>query len=856
LVVGSDGTGTVSIWLIDLSGATPNRALVTDSAVVAKPWGLAADEETQTLYWNNGTMLWKAAYTSSGPITPILVGTITLAGAGISITSLAYDTVENKLYGYRSVTAPGFYDIDVNTAVATLAVATPASTDFGGFDYDPVGDVFYGLNDSTGLAGRGLYRITKPLATATYTRVVAYPGTETDIDGLAIGPNAYWVNDVGTQPIFVTDLAGASLPNVTNPLGAGGIFSGGAYAPGMLIVPPGVDLALSKSAPANCSVSVGETLTYTIIVRNVGSTDATNATVVDTLPPDTTFVSSNPPGVPVGNQLTVNLGGVTGLGGEVVMTVDVIPNVSGVITNSATVAADQPEDNMANNSGSAGTLVPPAPPTVAEASGVISTVASSPTSLIPELGGRFTDFQRPYRSPNGQRWAMVTDSDFATTVDGMVITGNGTTISVAVQEGATLTPEGDIVGIIDSVTDINDAGQYVYSTNTSATVADEVVVKWNGASYVTVAREDGPVPGIPGATYGTTSSSVSIASDGLVSFLTTLLGVPTASDTATLTDDGATLVDQEGTTIPTGQNGGSAFTWKSFDAGSVSGGFSSNADGTQFATGGAINDPDLNFDRVIVITGAVTVQENVIISGSGFVQGTDISTPFNFLSMESDGSWYAYGDNNDDIDWAARNGAIVGVTDQPIHTGATELWDDAGFAQTFFLATGNNNGDYVVGGTTNSGNTLSDAVLTLNGQQVLIRENAPIDLDNNGLFDDGTYLSVFRDDQAFMTDTELWIVVRMRNEAQALCGTGTNDIGQALIRIPLPPTGCPGAGCDDGGVDADFDDDCIVSLSDLSILLGNFGGSGSVGDTNGDAVVDLADLANLLARFGNDCTTP
>lgn len=56
---------------------------------------------------------------------------------------------------------------------------------------------------------------------------------------------------------------------------------------------------------------------------------------------------------------------------------------------------------------------------------------------------------------------------------------------------------------------------------------------------------------------------------------------------------------------------------------------------------------------------------------------------------------------------------------------------------------------------------------------------------------------------------------------------------------------------------ADLDNDHVVSLSDLAILLSNFGTTSAAtpdeGDLDGDEDVDLQDLATLLARFGTDC---
>jgi len=60
----------------------------------------------------------------------------------------------------------------------------------------------------------------------------------------------------------------------------------------------------------------------------------------------------------------------------------------------------------------------------------------------------------------------------------------------------------------------------------------------------------------------------------------------------------------------------------------------------------------------------------------------------------------------------------------------------------------------------------------------------------------------------------------------------------------VPPAPCPCV--------ADLNDDCVVDVSDLGILLNNFGctGPGCVGDLNGDDVVDVSDLGILLNQFG------
>jgi len=55
----------------------------------------------------------------------------------------------------------------------------------------------------------------------------------------------------------------------------------------------------------------------------------------------------------------------------------------------------------------------------------------------------------------------------------------------------------------------------------------------------------------------------------------------------------------------------------------------------------------------------------------------------------------------------------------------------------------------------------------------------------------------------------------------------------------------------------DLDGDCDVDLTDLAILLGNYGTTSGAtyedGDLDGDGDVDLTDLAQLLANYGSVC---
>ena len=120
----------------------------------------------------------------------------------------------------------------------------------------------------------------------------------------------------------------------------------------------GTDLAISKSASPS-PATAGGLLTYTITVMNNGPLDATDVTVVDTLPAGTTYQANSdscvqgPPGT-----LTCTLGTIAA-GSTATFTVQVLvgSGVAGSITNTARVSADQTDLDPSNNQASVTTIV-------------------------------------------------------------------------------------------------------------------------------------------------------------------------------------------------------------------------------------------------------------------------------------------------------------------------------------------------------------------------------------------------------------------------------------------------------------------------------------------------------------------
>ncbi len=94
-----------------------------------------------------------------------------------------------------------------------------------------------------------------------------------------------------------------------------------------------------------------------------------------------------------------------------------------------------------------------------------------------------------------------------------------------------------------------------------------------------------------------------------------------------------------------------------------------------------------------------------------------------------------------------------------------EAWDDADFSDCYFGMAGNAAGDYVVGGLTN-GPFDANAVVVLNGTNVILRENDPVDIDGNGLYDDDAFYNTFgNDDFVLLEDGSLYFTATLRNAA-------------------------------------------------------------------------------------------
>ena len=122
------------------------------------------------------------------------------------------------------------------------------------------------------------------------------------------------------------------------------------------------DLAIEKT-DLDDPVLGGETLTYTLEVRNDGPNDAYNVTVDDTLPNDVTLQSVGGSGWTCSGSTSIACDldaaslGAGQSASPITIAVEVAPDFTGTLTNTATVSSDATDPNTGNNTAAEETTV-------------------------------------------------------------------------------------------------------------------------------------------------------------------------------------------------------------------------------------------------------------------------------------------------------------------------------------------------------------------------------------------------------------------------------------------------------------------------------------------------------------------
>jgi hypothetical protein len=645
------------------------------------------------------------------------------------------------------------------------------------------------------------------------------------------------------------------------------------------------DLGISVAASPTCQVpaSTPAGLTHTFTVTNNGPADITSATATVVFPASLTPVSATTASGTAVIGTTVDwTTGALASGASATLTVVYDVGAVGEHVTTASVSSSVIDPVTTNNSLTRRNTSPlPRPEVLAQV--LKTSVTSAPTDkrTVTTVGGGSANlvgsetFGRPYVSPDGSKFVVRMDTD-ANSAGGdqiVVVTTGASPTYTAISQVGDPVGAGTISGL-DVVLAINDAGQVAFSGVRSGltSTTDDFVARWNPGNTITIIAEEGSLaPGLGGGeTIGTTSTVQDLLNNGDVIFTASLSGA-TTTNAYLGRSDGTTSssVIRKGVDSPLATPPFLSGTWNVIDGTAIDTINGFDADGSQSINSGTLSVATTN-DDTIVVNGSVAVQEGSAISPLG----TNVSSIL-YSYMEGDGAWMAYGSNTGGLDWVVRNGSVIAQTGAPAYTGATENWSDTSpltpgsggvYAQTFFQAHGRGS-NWVVAGITDVADGWTNGVVA-SQNAVVIREGDPIDLDGNGIADDNAVINTWRDDRMFIgADGYLYAVVSVRSPNT--CGTPTvQDLGQALIRVPLPTAGCNRADITDIG-DTGAGPDGQLTVDDIIAFVNTFSdGTGcpgtppcnraditDIGDTGAgpDGQLTVDDIIAYINAFGDGC---
>jgi uncharacterized repeat protein (TIGR01451 family) len=809
--------------------------------------GLAADNENRRFFVSTGTDLVIIPWDT---MTPQTIGAF--SGNITDILGLAWDPTRQKLF---ATTNPNLYEVDTQTAV-TFRRRLFGGGSFVGLDYDITTDRLIATNNSTstanGLMGRGFYTIDPDSVDGdpAPAHFLAYPdripGTpETDIDGCAVGGGRiYGVTDQ-EQWVYRYDRSSMMfLSPLAQSISGDGSEGGAAWAPEFFNQTPGVNLGVAVDAPANCAVLDGETIVFTARVRNFGTATATGVGLQVTLPAGMTFVSSVPALTPVGNTVTLNAGTLNPGASASVAVTAALSNQTNYAVHAAASGAE-PDVLPLNDSTTRLIRTLALPPAAVKARAVLST--HDGFNDVPGLPGvKFSsteDLGRSFRSLSGSHWVMRADTDAPTAQDQVIVRGSGLSYEVVAREGVTVLPNGELATTFSNVSAVRDGGDFAFITDWAPTDVNvgQTAVKSIGGVLSLVATQGTfveallPLGDIP---YFAARGSLTMQSDGTLSFFSNLTSpAPAGTQNIVLSSDGAVKLARSGIDFP-GMQLALAQSYNTMANGNADGlGSWVSADGTRWSTRGTLNGPTAT-DTVLVVDGDVVIQEGFPIPGSSLTANVS-SIAANY--MEPHGDVFAYGALAGGQDFVWRNGQVIAATGDEIFPGAGEFYSDARFGATFFAATGNCTGDWVVGGVTDAADSLADAVIVLNGQRVVVREGDAIDLDGDGDADERVYVHIFINNFCWLSnDGWLYFTVRTRDAAQ-VCSRMPSESGQALIRVRAF---CPG----------DYNRDGVTAVPDIFAFLSDWFAGVPKADMNCSGTLDVPDIFEFLTAWFTPCS--
>jgi uncharacterized repeat protein (TIGR01451 family) len=213
------------------------------------------------------------------------------------------------------------------TSPVTLTQPTPPNTNFQSITA-PAG--WTCLNPAVGTAGTITCTLSGTLAvnaTANFTLVLQVNA------GTPSGTN-------------IAETATASVGNIVP-----GLTTNSATATVVVANANSADMAIVKTATPSPTVAEGDILTYSLVVTNNGPASATNVTVIDSLPSAVTYLSATSTAgtCSEANATVTCLLGTMANAATATVTIVTLAGMPSIVSNTATVSADQTDPNLNNN---------------------------------------------------------------------------------------------------------------------------------------------------------------------------------------------------------------------------------------------------------------------------------------------------------------------------------------------------------------------------------------------------------------------------------------------------------------------------------------------------------------------------
>ena len=377
---GSDGAATVTIAGAADAAGNPNAAASNDSFTIDNTAPTVALSYSKDPVRDADTLVVTATFNEAVTCTPTIA--IDVAGtADLPATSMT-DSGNQTTFTFS-------YDVPAGSD-GSATVTISGATDSAGNPNDAASNDSFTIDntaptvDLTYSPDRDVRDEDTLVITATFNEAVSGTPTIT-IDTTGSDLPATSMTDSGDQTTFTFsyDVPTASDGSATVTIAGATDAAGNPNASASnntFTIDATANLWLTKEA-APGPVLLGQQLTYTLILSNKGPSTGADVTLTDVLPPELDFVSASPGCVESAGSVTCSIG-ILASGDSSTITILVVPNSIGDVTNSATTFGSVADPDTGDNTASTTTT------TVVSAANLWLTKESVPDPVL--LGQQLT----------------------------------------------------------------------------------------------------------------------------------------------------------------------------------------------------------------------------------------------------------------------------------------------------------------------------------------------------------------------------------------------------------------------------------------------------------------------------------